>query len=148
MIKRFVAFWRATTGSIAVELALSVPILAVLTTAAFDIAQGFQTNLRLESAARAGAQYAVYLGATEDPAGVIQAARDDADDPGLGVSTPTYICTCASTGSAIPCNSNCSGDVPMMTVTVTVNGQYTPMFDYPGLPDAMPLQQTIQMRVR
>ncbi len=156
-MKPFLASWRpalaalgrGTAGSVAVELAFAVPILAMLTLVAFDVARGFQTKLRLESAARAGAQYAVALGATEDEPGVLQAAQDDADDPGLTVDLPIYACICVETGSSTPCNSNCGGSVPIMTANVTTNGNYTPLFDYMGLlPPAMTLTGNAQIRVR
>lgn len=143
------ALRRGAAGSVAVELALAVPILGMLMMVSFDVARGFQTKLRLESAARAGAQYAVAIGATEDEDGVEQAARDDANDPGLQIDRPVYVCMCVQTGDTTPCNSNCGGDVPAMTASVTTNGQYQPMFDYLGLlPPAMPLTGNATIRVR
>ncbi len=142
---------RDTAGVMSIELALVMPFLAMLMFAAFDISQGFQTKLRLESAARAGAQYATALGATEDPAGVVQAAKDDANDPSLDVDLGdiAYECICIETGNPTPCNSNCGGSVPIFYVNVTVNGEYTPMFNYGGLlPDTMPLSANVQFRVR
>ena len=157
MMKRPFTSWRhaldaarrQTAGSMSVELALVMPFLAMLLFAAFDVSQGFQAKLRLESAARAGVQYASTLGATEDPDGIIQAAKDDANDPALDVDVPAYVCSCIETGSSTPCNSNCGGSVPVMLVNVTVNGEYTPLFNYGGmLPDSMPLVANVQFRVR
>jgi hypothetical protein len=60
---------------------------------------------------------------------------------------PQYVCRCLN-GNTIPCNSNCGGEVPLKYAVVTVNGNYTPLFNYPGLPDAMALTADAQIRVR
>jgi hypothetical protein len=141
------ALWQRAGGNVTVELAMAVPILAMLLVGVIDVAMGFQAKLRLESAARAGAQYAITLGATEDTAGITQAARDDAADPVLDV-VPQYVCRCLN-GTTIPCTANCAGgEVPLKYAVVTVNGNYTPLFNYPGLPAAMALTADAQIRVR
>jgi len=47
-------------GNVGVEFALVLPFLLMLTVGAYDFGQGFIEKLRLTSAARAGAQFALY----------------------------------------------------------------------------------------
>src|SRR5258707_15059220 len=57
--RRLRALRRAEQGSVAVELALYIPVMLVLLAGLFQFGSGIFESLRLESAARAGAQYAM-----------------------------------------------------------------------------------------
>lgn len=143
-------FYRCGDGNIAVEFAFVLPILLLLAAGAFDFGMGFNEKLRLEGAARAGAQYALYNGdKAEDSAGVIQSARDDANDTAEVLTvTPVYYCTCLD-GSQIACDGSCAGgEVPLRYIQVDVSRTLDLMFDYPLISDPLVIQGHAEMRLR
>lgn len=122
----------------------------LLVMGAYDFGRGFTEKLRLNSAARAGAQYALQgYNLVEDNSGVIQSARDDAEDGGGTLTvTPRYFCTCL-TGGEIPCGTSCTGgEVPMRYIEVDVSGPFEFMFDYPMTSGTMTLQGHAELRLR
>lgn len=141
---------RCVRGNISIEFALVLPFLLLLVMGAYDFGRGFAEKLRLNSAARAGAQYALsHYNMVSDVNGVIQSARDDADDlDGTLSVTPRYYCTCL-TGGEIACGTSCSGgEVPMRYIEVDVAGPFELMFDYPMTSGSMTLQGHAELRLR
>ncbi len=141
---------RCVDGNISVELALVLPFLLLLVMGAYDFGRGFTEKLRLNSAARAGAQYALEkYNKIEDTSGVIQSARDDAEDVNNTLTvTPRYFCTCL-TGGEIACGTSCTGgEVPMRYIEVDVSGPFELMFDYPMTSGSMTLQGHAELRLR
>lgn len=101
-------------GVAAVEFAIVAPALLLLMLGCFDIGNYIQTSLRLERAARAGAQYAV---ANSTDMAAVQ-ARVIAAWPELttaNVPLPTLACQCA--GTAVACTQACPTGL-VQTVTV------------------------------
>ena len=142
--------YRCVSGNISVEFALVLPFLMMLVMGAYDFGRGFTEKLRLNSAARAGAQYALQkYNMVGDDAGVIQSARDDAEDVNDTLNvTPRYFCTCL-TGCGIPCGTSCAGgEVPMRYIEVDVSGPFEFMFDYPMTSGSMTLQGHAELRLR
>jgi len=142
--------YRCVSGNISVEFALVLPFLMMLVMGAYDFGRGFTEKLRLNSAARAGAQYALQkYNMVGDDAGVIQSARDDAEDVNDTLNvTPRYFCTCL-TGGGIPCGTSCAGgEVPMRYIEVDVSGPFEFMFDYPMTSGSMTLQGHAELRLR
>jgi hypothetical protein len=117
---------------------------------AYDFGRGFTEKLRLNSAARAGAQYALQkYNMVGDDAGVIQSARDDAADVDeiLDVD-PRYYCMCL-TGGEITCGTSCAGgEVQLRYIEVDVSGPFEFMFDYPTTSGSMTLQGHAELRLR
>jgi Flp pilus assembly protein TadG len=102
-------------GIAAAELAVVAPVLLLLLLGTLDIGNYLQTSIRLERAARAGAQYAA---ASSADMAAIQ-ARVIAAWPELttaDVPLPTLACECAAT--VVACTQACpSGLVQTITVT-------------------------------
>lgn len=141
---------RSVRGNISVEFALVLPFLLLLVMGAYDFGRGFTEKLRLNSAARAGAQYALsQYNLVGDENGVIQSARDDAEDAdGILTVTPRYFCTCL-TGGEIACGTACAGgEVPMRYIEVDVSGPFELMFDYPMTTTSMTLRGHAELRLR
>lgn len=142
--------YRRVEGNAAIEFAFAVPFLLLLLSGAYDFGRGFNEKLRLDGAARAGAQYALYnYDKVEDSAGVIQAARDDADDTaGLLTVTPVYYCTCLD-ATPVACGGSCTGgEVPLRYIQVHVSRTFDLMFDYPLIADPLVIQGHAELRLR
>ncbi len=141
---------RKTDGLAAVELALVLPILSLILVGTWDFGRAFQENARLASAARAGAQYGAYsTDNAEDTNGIILAARYDAnDDDEVLLVTPVRSCECPN-GSSISCEDTCgSGEMSRMYVTVQVDEEFEPYFEYPFIEAPISLSGQAIMRVR
>jgi TadE-like protein len=148
--RRLASLIRCVRGNISVELALVLPFLLMLVMGAYDFGRGFTEKLRLNSAARAGAQYALEkYNEVEDAAGVIQSARNDAEDVNNTLTvTPRYFCTCL-VGGEIACGTSCGGgEVPMRYIEVDVSGPFELMFDYPMTSGPTTLQGHAELRLR
>jgi len=116
--------WRVgCRGTSALEFALVAPVLALLLFGAYDIANVVQVSIRLERAARAGAQYAM---ANPSDMEAVR-ARVIAAWPELttaDVPLPVLACECAST--EVSCTQTC-GTGLVRTVTVTASRSLSPL---------------------
>lgn len=118
--------WRK--GSAVLEFALLAPIFALVAVGAYDFGNALQTSMRLERAARAGAQFALVQ--PSDFAGIRAAAL--AAWPDLRVSDvppPREQCRCGD--ETIACTATCR-DGLQWTVTVTATRRITTLV-LPGL---------------
>ncbi len=142
--------WRCAAGNISVELALVLPILVLMALGAYDFGRAFQEKHRLAGAARAGAQYAVQNSGSDDVAGVVQSARNDAADTANTLDvTARYYCTCPTSGE-ITCGDPCpqAAESSLTYVDVDVQQTLALLFTYPGISDAVQLRGNVKMRVR
>lgn len=142
------AMRRAKSGSLSVEMALAVTALLVLAVGSYDFGRFAMAKARLSSAAHAGAIYGIQdLSTTTDVAGIAQAARRDATDDALSVSS-RKVCSCA-TGGEVPCGGTCDDGLSApVYVEVTVQDTINLMFSYPGVPQTINLSSTNQLRYR
>jgi len=144
-------FGRAARGNISIEFALVLPFLVLLLMGAYDFGRGFTEKLRLNSAARAGTQYALahYNAATADLyPGVQQSAWDDADDVNQILQVIPNIYPLCLDGSD-PINDKCpNNEVPLRYIEVDVSGPFEFMFDYPMTTGSMTLQGHAELRLR
>jgi len=116
---------RSRRGSSAVEFALLAPFFALIAIGAYDLGNAVQTSMRLERAARAGAQYAIVY--PRDLTGIQAAVR--AAWPALAtanVPLPVEACTCTAAGPAHNCYTECGG-ARVWTVTVSAQQTITPL---------------------
>jgi Flp pilus assembly protein TadG len=108
-------FWRR--GIAASEMAVLAPFLVLLLFGAHDVAQVMSTTIRLERAARVGAQLAIVN--PQDLSAVRSAVIAAA--PGLteaNVPMPVQSCECAS--AAVLCTASCaSGLTQIVTVSAS-----------------------------
>ena len=123
----------------------------LLAMGAYDFGRGFMEKIRLNSAARAGAQYALanhHEATSVIMDGVTQSAREDAEDPSLYVAPnpPYYKCL---DGAVINLGDSCSGgEVPMRYIEVDVGRPFEFMFDYPMTDGTMTLHGHAELRLR
>lgn len=119
---------RAKRGSAAMEFALLAPIFALIAIGAYDFGNAVQTSMRLERAARAGAQFAlVYPSNLEGIKAAAIAAWPDLRDQ--DVPTPTEQCRCGN--ATLACSATCNSGLEW-TVTVTTQRSITTLI-LPGL---------------
>ncbi len=121
-------------GASAVELALVLPLLALLLLGASDFARLFYHYCIVTNAARNGALYASDpVAAAESPyASIEDAALADAAD----LSPPPSVHSTSETDA--------DGNA---CVAVTVTYTFNTLIDYPGLANPVTLSRTVQFRV-
>jgi Flp pilus assembly protein TadG len=119
-------------GQALLELALTLPILLLLTLGLIELGRLAYYNIEVSDAARAGVQFGTQsLAYAADTAGITTAAQSDAPDLGAGTITvtPVQYCDCPGTGSAGACPAaGCS--YPLVYLKVTTTYTYTPLFNY------------------
>jgi Flp pilus assembly protein TadG len=130
-------WWSSGKGQSAVELAIVVPVLALMLVVVADFGRVFFVSIPVNNAARAGAQYGSQSPTNASNAGGMQlAASTDFGCVAVGSSTcpnfpnwstPTVSqCTCASPpGSVTPCASSYCTHAPPTAEYVTVNTSAT-----------------------
>jgi len=124
--------WNARSGSVAAEFAVVVPVLVLLLVGIFDYGWAVGLSTKLNSAARAGLQYAMKH--PTDSAGITYAAQNATSDTTMTVGAPALFCTCgSSTATPVPCTSTCAGTTLRYYVSLTTTQSYTPLVSYPGI---------------
>lgn len=137
----------------AVEFALILPILVLMTLAAIDFSFYIGTRIELEQAVRAGGQYAL-----EDPtdtATITSSVQGATDLASVSVSVGSLACVCPG-GATTPCRGDanytrCTGNiVPAAFLTISGTTTHDPLFfSYlPWFSANMTVQQNLTMRVR
>jgi len=137
---------RKISGQSTVEMAISLPVVALLLVVVGDFARVFYAAIGVASAARAGVQYgAENYHNGGDTANIEQAALNDGKNiSGLSATTSEF-CECG--GQTVACDPpQCSQ--PQIFVTVTTTASFTPILKYPGLPSSIPLSSTAVMEVQ
>ncbi|MDA8233114.1 MAG: pilus assembly protein [Magnetospirillum sp.] len=132
-------------GVAAVEFALAAPILLVLVLGLADFGMATNERMRLTSAARAGAQYA--MGNPTDSAGTRQATLAAANGLNSGTVSVTLSCGC-NDGSTITCGGTCPTSAPWTYVTVTVAENYALLVTYPGIGNSVALSASASLRTQ
>jgi Flp pilus assembly protein TadG len=141
---------RGEHGASLVELALLLPLFALLLLVAVDAGRACYLVIEVAGAAHAAAMYG--SGNPTDTAGMSTVAKDDAPDvPHLSVATPTYSCECSDgTGSSPNCTTTptCTNTTEVYLVKITVSATYTPLIPWPGIPSSMSLSSSAAMRAK
>jgi Flp pilus assembly pilin Flp len=98
---------RGRRGTAAVEFALALPLLTLVLLGVLDLGRAAEQTIRLEAAARAGAQYA--LSFPEDGAGIAQRVRAalPAEWSDIALVAPAMACECPGAGPA-SCGGPCA----------------------------------------
>ncbi|NNE83894.1 MAG: pilus assembly protein [Alphaproteobacteria bacterium] len=133
-----------------IELAFFVPVVAVMVAGSIEFGRLGLEQVRIASAARAGAQYGVYdLSSAGDIDGIIDAARLDADDVTNALTvTAAQTCRCPD-GTVQACTISCAdGEYAPLYVEVSVSEDVGLWFSFPGVPDTVTLAANSSMRVR
>ena len=136
-------------GTIAVELAISLVFLMLLTMAVGDFGRIFYWGITLNGAARAGVAYGAQNNAKAgDAEGIEQAALNDAENIGEISVSSDRICKCTD-GTTVSCTTTCANSNPHeVYVQVTASTTFNTLVDYPGIPSTIPLSRTAIFRIQ
>jgi Flp pilus assembly protein TadG len=120
-------------GAAVVELAILLPMLALIFVAAVDFGRVFYYSVAVNNCARSGALYgSVDTAHAADQAGIQSAAQAEAPD-------------LASSLTVSSTNGTDSSGNPFVSVTVTY--PFTTITNFPGIPSSATVERTAQMRV-
>ena len=142
---------RDRRGNVAIEFGFIVPIFILLTLGAVELGRAGTEWSRLTHAAYAGVQFGVKdQGNAADTAGMVQAARDDADDPSNELSiTARRYCQCPESTSEVACSTTCvDTKYTPMFVEVTAARDLGAIIPYASLPVSYPISVQRTGRVR
>ncbi len=131
-----------------VEMAVAVPVLALLLLAATDFGRLYYTNIEVANSARAGAQYGSQsLIAAADSVGMQKAAKGDASNLS-SLSATASQCTCMSSTTVAACPTGyCTSNPQATFVKVDTSTTFTTVVKYPGIPSSVTLAGEAVMRV-
>jgi Flp pilus assembly protein TadG len=128
-------------GAAAIEFAILASILILLMIGVVDIGMGFYRKMQVQTAAQAGAHYAMRHGFV--PTSIANAVTAATAFPGISASpAPTQYCGCPSnTGITIAdCTSTCPGGLTATKyVAVSAQGTYNTILTYPTFPNSFTL---------
>jgi Flp pilus assembly protein TadG len=128
-------------GGALVELALLLPVFALLLVGAAEIARVEYTAIEVSNAAMAGVQYGAQDATTAaDTTGIQNAAQNDAANITITTTVEPFACIC-SDGSASTCQpTDCSGSNIETILTVETQTSFDPVIHLPGLPTTFTLR--------
>ncbi len=132
---------KSARGAAVIEFALIAPVLLLMVVGAIDIGTFIYQKMQLQSAARAGAQFAIQSDASiSDSAGIANAAQIASELDFTGVTlTTTQFCACSDgIESAVDTSGSCTGtcaggEFPGLYVRVNLKGDFTPLFPIQGI---------------
>jgi len=124
---------RRERGQSLVELSLLLPLLLILVLGAIDFGRVYFSYVTVTNGARTGAEYAAVRPANAiDTAGIEAAVLEETSSLS---STPTVSSTTGSDGDG------------NLYAKVTVRHNFSPIFQWPGIPDSISMERSVQMRV-
>jgi Flp pilus assembly protein TadG len=133
-------FRRRRAGTASIELALLAPVLAAVMVGTFDWGLAIEQRIRLQTAARAGAQQA--LRTPGDAAMISAAVRAAAPDfEALAVTPSPVWCECSAVVTA--CTTNCGADLSRF-VRVSVSHPFSPIT--PAGPTSVSANVTLRLQ--
>jgi Flp pilus assembly protein TadG len=139
-----------TSGATAVEFSFIAPVLVLMTVCTIDMGIGFYRYLQVEGAAGAGARYAALHGFNATT--LATAISSATSYSGISASpAPTQFCGCPSTSgiAVVTCGSTCTGGITAGTyVTTSAQATYSPIIQYPMLPNQFTLSAKSTMRIQ
>ena len=144
------ALRHAVKGTISIELAFFIPVAIAMIAGGVEFGRLGLEQIRIASAARAGAQFGVYdLSNSENTDGIIAAARLDADDVTNSLTVlAVRNCRCPD-GTVQACTITCSdGAFAPLYVDVQVSEDVNLWFGFPGVPSTVTLAAYSSIRLR
>lgn len=132
-------------GQSLIELAFSVPFIALLIFGSVEIARVIYASVEVSDAAMAGVQYGTRSPITAaDTVGIQNAAAADASN--LSLTTASSLSCICSDGSASTCQpTDCANSNIETILTVKTQSTVDPVIHFPGLPDTFTVHgQAIQ----
>ncbi|MEC8664278.1 MAG: TadE family protein [Pseudomonadota bacterium] len=136
-------------GVAATEFALLAPILMILMLGIFDYGMFMNAQMKLESTARAAAQYVVLGGDPEliEEEIILQSSLNVSADTmdSLDIDK-SYTYECAD-GIDIGEGSECDdGDYLREFFEITISMDYEPIFGFPGVPDEITIAGNVRLQ--
>ncbi len=127
-------------GVATVEMALMLPFLLLTLIGIIDVARAAFGGIAVANAASAGALYGAQgPGYAVSTADILAAATADAQVSGMTITSSAY-CECPD-GSASTCAlGECDGERIREYIQVDTQADWTPIFNYPGLPASVTLR--------
>lgn len=145
-LRRVQGWGRANRGTVTIEFALIAPVLLLLLLHVVDFGLAFNQRMKLESAARAGLQYAMF---DKDNTVGIQAAVTGATDLDADDMTVTVTEFCECNGVTATCGVSCDdGAWPGTYVQISATSQFNAIFSVYGLQDVFNLEGSAIGRVQ
>ncbi len=133
---------RGSAGQALVELAMVVPLLALIFVGAAEVGRIAYAAIEVNNAARAGVAYACQSHITaSDVANITLAAQTEAPDVSGMTVTVSNSCSCSS-GTAITCatTANCPSPYLILeAVQVNTTAKINTGFHFPGIPNTITL---------
>lgn len=137
-------------GVAAIEFAIMVPTLIMMTVCTVDLGMGIYTNMQVQDAAQAGAQYAMVHGF--DANSISTVVSNATAQSGISASpAPVQYCGCATAAGVtnVTCGAACpAGAVSGTYVQVSTQGTYTTILPYPMIANSFTLTATAAVRVQ
>jgi len=139
---------RCREGVSAVEFGMIAPAMIVLLAGLVDLAGAMQQTIRLENAARAGAQYAMSF--PGDTAGIIAATAAAVGGTGATVAVVPAFCACPGGSTAtVSCEGTPCGGAPAgVYVGISITRPYAAIIGIGGYVLPGTLSGTAVARVR
>jgi len=130
-----------------------LPIVIMLAVGAIDFARVYHTSLSMNSAAYAGAKYATHVTENANNTSVIELKVIE-NLENSHITSPVTIevtnrCFCdEALTNEVDCDDDCpaSAPPPAIYVDVRVSTQFTPIIDWPGLPDEVLVRGAAELR--
>lgn len=143
----------SSNGSISIELAVTLSLITAMVIPIVDIGMGAYTQMQVQNAAQAGAEYAAVKGASNwNATNVATAVTSASSLNSISASpAPSESCACVTNGAltTVICGSTCGNSEPAGTfATVNAKATYSTLFKYPGIPNPMNLTATSTVRIQ
>mgnify|MGYP003627980657 CR=1 FL=1 len=156
---------RNSDGLISVETALIGTVLSIMSLGIVDFSMAYTRSSEMSNAVRAGVQFALVRRPSIGPSAdeqesiislqtireaVINSSRHLVTDPGPENLEATVFCQCPDT---LPVTCVSEPDIPLPCnqrrtfLQITLRDSYTPIFNYPLLPETIPLEATNSVRL-
>ncbi len=147
-------------GTASVELALTLPVLVLLTIGTIDFGRLFFHGIAVASSAHAGAFYGAQGNREANDDDSMEAmVSSSAEDLGSVTATAEHYCDCPDapadgpedTGNIVDCGpTECAGgyDVPRVFVRAKVQYTFQTVAEYPGIPANPVINHHGYMRVQ
>jgi Flp pilus assembly protein TadG len=148
MPRLLVRLRRCRQGVSAAEFGVIAPAMILLLAGLVDLAGAMQQTIRLENAARAGAQYAMSF--PEDTAGITAATAAAAGGSGATVSVEPAFCACPGGGTTrVSCEGTpCGGGPSGVYVGISITRPYAAVIGIGGYVLPATLSGSAVARVR
>ena len=137
-------------GVAAVEFGALIPIFALILICTADFGLGFHTKMQVQTAAQAGAAYAISRG--YNGSGITSAITGATHATSIQAEpAPQQFCGCATGTSTtvVTCGTSCPGGAPSGTyVRASARATYTTLLPYPGLPTSFDFTAQSTVRIQ